>query len=128
MRRGVLILLGPARGLGGLLLIAIAIAIWRIDPNDFAAPILARIKQATGRNASINGGIDLKVSLTPRLAVHDLALANAPWGHSPQMVTVKQLDIAVALLPLLQRRIDVARIDLSEPSVILETDAQGHAN
>jgi len=128
MRRSVLIALAAAGGLVGLLLIAIAIAIWRIDPNDFAAPIQARIKQATGRNVAITGGIDLKVSLTPRLVVRDLTLANAPWGHSPLMVAVKQLDIEVALLPLLHRRIDVARIDLIEPSIVLETDAQGHAN
>ena len=128
MRRTSLFILATAGGLVALLLIAIAIMVWRVDPNDFVAPIQARIKQGTGREVTVRGEIDLKLSLTPRLVVHDLALANAPWGRAPQMMTAKQLDIEVALLPLLHKRFEVIRIDLVEPSIALETDAQGHVN
>ncbi len=128
MRRTVLIILAAIGGVVGLLFIAVAIAVWRVDPNDLAAPIQARIKQVTGRDASIRGGIDLKLSLTPRLVVHDIALANAPWGRAPLMVAAKQLDVEVALLPLLNKRFEVIRVELVEPSVALETDAQGRAN
>ena len=128
MRRPLLVVLAAAGGLVALLLIVVAIAVWRIDPNDYIAPIEARIKQVTGRDATIRGGIELKVSLTPRLVAHDLALANAPWGHAPAMISAKQLEIEVALLPLLQQRIEVIRAVLVEPAIALETDAQGHAN
>jgi len=128
MRRPLLVVLAAAGGLVSLLLVVVAIAIWRIDPNDYIAPIEARIKQVTGRDAAIRGGIDLKVSLTPRLVAHDLALANAPWGQAPAMISAKQLEIEVALLPLLQRRIEVIRAGLVEPAIALETDAHGHAN
>ena len=128
MRRPFVLILAAAGGLVSVLLIAVAIAVWRIDPNDFLAPIQARIKQATGRDATIRGGIDLKLSLTPRLVAHDLALANAPWGRAPVMLSAKQLDIEVALLPLLRQRIEVVRAGLVEPSIALETDGHGHAN
>jgi uncharacterized protein involved in outer membrane biogenesis len=128
MKRLLLVVLAAAAGLVTLLLIVVAIAVWRIDPNDYVAPIEARIKQATGRDATIRGGIDLKVSLTPRLVAHDLALANAPWGHAPMMLSAKQLEIEVALLPLLQQRIEVIRANLVDPTIALETDGQGHAN
>ena len=127
-RRPLLVVLAAAGGLVSLLLVVVAIAIWRIDPNDYIAPIEARIKQVTGRDAAIRGGIDLKVSLTPRLVAHDLALANAPWGQAPAMISAKQLEIEVALLPLLQKRIEVIRAGLVEPAIALETDAHGHAN
>ena len=128
MRRTLLIVLAASSGLVLLLLVGIAIALWRIDPNDFVGPIQARITQVTGRAATINGGIDLQVSLTPRLVVHDLALANIAWGRAPSMVAVKQLDFEVALLPLLHQRLDVIRVGLTDPSIALETDGQGHAN
>jgi len=128
MRRPLLVILAAAAGLVSLLLIVVAIAVWRIDPNDYLAPIRARIKQVTGRDATIRGGIDLKVSLTPRLVAHDLALANAPWGHAPVMLAAKQLEIEVALLPLLQQRLEVIRAGLVDPTIALETDGHGHAN
>ncbi len=128
MRRTVLIILAAIGGLVALLFVAIAIAVWGVDPNELAAPIQARIKQVTGRDAAIRGSIDLKLSLTPRLVVHDIALANAPWGRAPSLVAAKQLDVEVALLPLLRRRFEVIRVELIEPSIALETDAQGRAN
>jgi len=128
MRRTFFIILAAAGGLVALLLIAVAIVVWRVDPNDFVAPIQARIKQATGRDVEIRGGIDLKVSLTPKIVVHDLALANAAWGHAPQMMTTKEFELEVALLPLLHKRFEVIRVGLVEPSIALETDAQGHTN
>jgi len=128
MRRPLLIIFAAAVGLVALLLIVVTIALWRVDPNDYIVPIQARIKQVTGRDATIRGGIDLKVSLTPRLVAHDLALANAPWGHAPVMLSAKQLEIEVALLPLLQQRIEVNRASLVDPTIALETDGHGHAN
>ena len=128
MRRTFLIILAAVGGVVALLFIAVAIAVWSIDPNDLAGPIQARIKQVTGREAAIRGSIDLKLSLTPRLVVNDIALANAPWGRAPSMVAAKQLDVEVALLPLLSRRFEVIRVELVEPSISLETDAQGRAN
>jgi hypothetical protein len=128
VRRTFFIILAGAGGLVALLLIAVAVAVWRVDPNDFVAPIQARIKNATGRDVTIRGGIDLKLSLTPKIVVHDLAVANAPWGRAPQMMTTKQFELEVALLPLLHKRFEVIRIGLVEPSIALESDAQGHAN
>jgi hypothetical protein len=128
MRRPFLVILAAAGGLVALLLIVVAIVVWRVDPNDYIVPIQARIKQVTGRAATIRGGIELKVSLTPRLVAHDLALANAPWGQAPAMLTAKQLEIEVALLPLLHQRLEVIRANLVDPTIALETDGRGHAN
>ncbi len=128
MRRTAFIILAAAGGLVALLLIAVAIVVWRVDPNNYVGLIQAQIKHATGRDVTIRGGIDLKVSLTPKIVVHDLSLANAPWGRAPQMMTAKQFELEVALLPLLRQHFEVIRVGLVEPSIAFETDAQGHAN
>ena len=128
MRRIFFIALTSAGGLAVVLFIVVAVAVWRVDPNDFVAPLQSRIKEATGRDVAIHGGIDFKLSLTPRLVVRDFALANAPWGSAPQLVAVKEIGVEVALLPLMQKRFEVIRVGLVEPSIALETDAQGHGN
>ncbi len=117
--------------LGGIvvvLLIAVAIAVRTVDVKEFLGPIQHRVKDATGRDLSVHGGIDLKLGLEPKLVLDDVTLANAPWSKDPQMVTAKQVEAQIALLPLLHRRFEVISFKLLEPSIFLETDASGKGN
>ena len=79
-------------GLLLLLIVAVAIAIRTVDVNDFAAPIQQRVKDATGRELVIKGGIELKLSLEPKLMINDVALGNASWGKSPQMLSARRVE------------------------------------
>ncbi|HKP66716.1 MAG TPA: AsmA family protein [Casimicrobiaceae bacterium] len=128
MRRTAFIILGATAAVVALLLIGAAIAIKTLDPNRFVAPLAARIKAATGRELSVHGPIEYKLSLTPKLMLPDVAFENAPWSKTPQMLTAKRVEAQVALLPLLSRRFDVIEFILVEPAIILETDASGHGN
>lgn len=111
-----------------LLLIAVAIAISTVDPKTFVGPIQKHIKDATGRELTIRGGIDLKLSLEPRVVVEDVALSNAPWGKAPQMISAKRVEAQLALLPLLRRDFEVRSFALIEPTIALETDSKGTGN
>ena len=117
--------------LGGillLLLIAVAIAVRTVDVKEFLGPIEHRVKDATGRDLAVHGGIDLKLGLEPKLVLEDVTLANAPWSKDPQMVTAKRIEAQIALLPLLRRHFDVMSFKLIEPTISLETDASGKGN
>jgi uncharacterized protein involved in outer membrane biogenesis len=111
-----------------LLLIAVAVAIRSVDINEFIGPLQQRVKEATGRDLSVRGGIDFKFGLEPRLVINDVSLGNASWGKQPQMITAKQLEAQIALLPLLRKRFEIVRFKLVEPKIALETDAKGNAN
>jgi len=117
--------------LGGivvLLLVAVAVAVRTVDVKEFLGPIQHRVKDATGRDLVVHGGIDLKLGLEPRLVLDDVTLANAPWSKDPQMVTAKRIEAQIALLPLLRRQFDVISFKLIEPTIVLETDASGKGN
>ena len=111
-----------------LLLIGVAIAIKSIDVNTFLGPIQDKVKEATGRDLVIKGGIDLKLSLEPKVVLQDVTLSNAPWAKSPQMITAKRVEVQMALLPLLHRDFQVRTLALIEPTIALETDAKGNGN
>lgn len=115
-------------GLVVVLIIAVAIAVRTIDVNDFIAPMQTRVKDATGRDMVIRGGIDFKLSLEPELVIDDVSLSNAEWGKSPQMLTAKRVEAQVKLLPLLRRHFEIVRFKLVEPVISLETDAAGKGN
>lgn len=128
MRRTALIILGAAAGLVALLLIGVAIAVATVDPNRFVAPLAARVKAETGRTLKVQGPVEIKVSLEPKVVLPGVAFENAPWSKTRDMLSVKRIEAQIALLPLLSRRFEVIRFTLQEPVITLETDAGGRGN
>src|SRR5438067_3779737 len=128
MRRTALIILAAAGGITALVLIAAAIAVATVDLHTLIGPVQARVKAATGRDLAINGPIDLKLSLEPKVVFSDVTFSNAAGSKVADMVRAKRIEAQVALLPLLSRRFEVVEVKLTDPVIVLETDAKGHAN
>ena len=121
-------ILGIAGGLVLLLLIGVAIAVWTVDVNQFVAPVQKKVKEATGRDLTIGGGVRLSLGLEPKLVLNDVHFGNASWAKDKDLASVKQVEADVALLPLLQRRFEVVRLNLVDPVITLETGAGGKVN
>ena len=121
-------ILGIAGGLMLLLLVAVAIAVWTVDVNQFVAPIQKKVKEATGRDLTIGGGVRLSLGLEPKLVLNDVHFGNPSWAKERDLASVKQVEADVALLPLLQRRFEVIRLNLVDPVITLETGAGGKVN
>ena len=128
MRRTALIILGAAAGLVALVLIGVAIAVATIDPNRFVAPLAARVKAATGRNLAVQGPVEFRISLEPKIVLPGVTFENAPWSKTREMLTAKRIEAQIAVLPLLSRRFEVIEFMLIEPVITLETDASGRGN
>lgn len=128
MGRTLLTIFAIVAGVIVLLLIAAAIAVATIDVNTFIGPMQARVKQETGRELAIRGGADISLSLEPRVRLRDVTFGNVPGAKARDMVTAREVELQVALLPLLRRKVDVIRFTLVEPRIVLETDATGHGN
>ena len=105
-----------------------AVLIARFDPNSYKPDIIQAMKRATGRDLALNGKIALKPSLWPTIQVEDVAFSNPPGFSRPQMATLRRLELQLSLLPLLSRRIEIDRLVLIQPDILLETDAAGHPN
>ncbi|HEY3177958.1 MAG TPA: AsmA family protein [Casimicrobiaceae bacterium] len=128
MRRTALIVLAAAAGVTALILVAAAIAVATVDLRTLVGPVQARVKSMTGRDLAINGPIDLKLSLEPKIVLTDVTFSNAAGSKIAEMVRAKRVQVQVALLPLLSRRFEVVELTLTDPVIVLETDAQGRAN
>src|SRR3982751_4230774 len=110
MRRTVLIVLSVAAGVTALIVIAAAVALKTVDLRTVIGPVQARVKAATGRDLAINGPIEIKVSVEPKIVLSDVTFGNAPGSKTPEMVRIKRLDVQLALLPLLSRRFEIVEI------------------
>ena len=114
------------------LLVAVVVAGYAIlstlDLEQYRGVIEAEAKKATGRDLALAGPIDLKSSLTPAITVDDVTLSNAAWGSQPEMVKLKRFELQAALMPLLSGNVQVKRLILVEPDILVETDAEGKGN
>ncbi len=114
------------------LVVAVAVAGYVVlsgmEFDDLRERIEAEAKAATGRDLVIGGKIDLAVSLTPAIAIEQVSFANADWGSRAEMVTLDRFEVEVALLPLLSGDIEIRRLVVVRPNILLETDAEGRAN
>lgn len=118
-------------GIGVVAVAAVGVAvvvIKSIDFNQYKGLAQEQAKAATGRDLVIAGKLDLRLSLTPAVVVENVSFANAAWGSRKEMVTLKRFEMEMALLPLLSGKVDVRRLILVEPDILLETDKAGKGN
>ena len=111
-----------------LLVAAVLIVPSFINWNTFKPDIVAQVRSATGRDLTIGGDIRLKLLPSPALSVEDARFANIEGAPTPDMATLKSLDVRVRLVPLLTGEIQVESIRLVEPTIVLERLADGRAN
>ena len=111
-----------------ILVVALVVVAMTVDFNDYKPEIRAQVKQATGRDLTIEGDVELALSLTPALGVSGVRFANADWGSRPAMATVDRFEVQVALIPLISGTIDVRKVVLRGADLLLETNADGQAN
>lgn len=98
-----------------------------VNPDTIRPRLVAAVEAATGRRLTL-GDISLGLSLRPTLVLKDVALSNAPGGSRPEMLTARRVEVQAALLPLLSNRIEIARVEIDAPDLLLETVAQGRGN
>ena len=98
------------------------------DLNKFKPMIAQAVKEATGRELTIAGDIDIGLSIPPTLMVEDVTFQNAPWSSRPNLAQVKRMEIQIALLPLILGDFDFIRIVLIEPDLIVEFNSSGISN
>lgn len=115
-------------GLVVLALAAVVILVLTLDLNGYKPEIEAELERATGRDVTIGGDIHFTVLPALALAVDDLRIAGANGGSGDPLLTLPRAQAVVALLPLLSGQIEIERVRLVEPVVVLERGADGTAS
>lgn len=96
--------------------------------NQYRGMIQAEAAAATGRAVEIDGDIRIQLIPAPRLVIENARLANIEGASSGDMVTLKRLEVHVALAPLFSGAVRVQSVILVEPEVRLEILEDGRNN
>ena len=128
MRRKIILGLGVLAGIVLISFLIIVLVVSSYNYNKFKPEISGIVKQYTNRKLTMAGDIKVKVSLLPTLEVNNVSLQNAPWSAYPDMVHAKRVEIQLALIPLIKGRINIERLILIDPDVIMEINKSGKTN
>lgn len=96
--------------------------------NELKPRISKVVWELTGRELTLSGNVMLKIGFRPALVVEDVRFENASWGSRPDLARIRRFELQVAVLPLMRGDIDVRRLVLVEPDILLETDKSGRWN
>ena len=111
-----------------VLIITIVIVINFIDVNQYKGDVITLVEENTGRNFTIDGDFKFALSLIPTVQVEGISFGNAAWGSKKDMLRVGRLEVQVSLLPLLSGHIQVNKLVLVAPEILLETNNSGTGN
>jgi len=118
-------------GLGVLLLFivgGVVIAPSFIDWNSRLPEIATQVKDATGRDLTIDGKLEVRIFPAPMVTARGVKLGNIQGGTSAHMIALEAVEVRVALMPLLTGQLQVERVRLVKPVITIEKLADGRTN
>ncbi len=111
-----------------LMVAAIIIVPQMVDPNDFRDDIVAKVKEATGRELQISGDIELSLFPWLGLELGELKLSNAKGFDAATFASIKQAAVKVRIMPLLSKQVEVDTVLLDGLVLNLAKAKDGRTN
>lgn len=111
-----------------LLVVAVVAAPFFVSTEAITSRIVAEVKDRTGRDLRI--GSDTRLALFPSIAIEakDVALSNPGGLDAGSVVSMGEIKVDLALMPLISGDINVERFVLIKPVIALAVDSEGRPN
>jgi uncharacterized protein involved in outer membrane biogenesis len=117
--------------IASLLLLATA-GLWyvstAIDPAQLVKLLATSVKSATGRDLKIAGPVTLRLFPSIAVSAEQVSLSNASWAAEADMLKLERIELNIKTLPLLSKRVEIDRINLSGLDLYLRKNSAGKAN
>ena len=126
----------------GLMVLVVVGLLLTLDMNRLKPWINTRVSEATGRPFAINGDLGLAWEKSAHkdagwrgwipwahISAQNITFGNPDWSQvSTNMIEVKQLDLLLNPVALLDNKIELPSVQLIEPKLILERRQDGSNN
>lgn len=111
-----------------LMIAAVIFIVFFINPNNYKTQLNQHVSQKLGQEFAIRGNISWTLFPWLGLQAGDVRVNNAPGFGSLPLAAIKEMNIKVRLLPLLQKRVEVGKIALQGAELNLQKNKQGKVN
>ncbi len=99
-----------------------------IDADAIRADAQAALRAATGRAVRIDGPLTIESYYGATLVANDIYLPNRPGAAQPDMLRIARVEVELSLAALFAGRVDIKRLVIVQPDILLQIDAQGRGN
>jgi AsmA protein len=105
-------------GLAGVLYVA--------SPTELVrSELIRQVKANTGRDLRIKGRSSLVFYPSIGVSLADVELSGPPGMSGAPMLTAERINLSVALIPLLSRKVRIEHVGLMRPMIDLHVDKRG---
>ncbi len=99
-----------------------------VDVEAYKPGLIQAVRDATGRELVIDGPMRLRMFPVPGVGAGTVRFANAVGAKGAQMIDVRWVAVRPSWSALLHGRVEVGSLTLYQPTIVLETDAEGRPN
>ena len=99
-----------------------------INPTQLTKLLSSAMKESTGRDLKISGPVSLSIFPVMRVRAEQVSLSNTSWASNPNLLTLKQIELDIRLLPLLRGSVEISRVGLQGLELNLQTNKAGEGN
>ncbi|MBF0275202.1 MAG: AsmA family protein, partial [Nitrospinae bacterium] len=99
-----------------------------IDLNNYKKQIAEAVKKQTGRDIVIDGDIKLTVFPWVGANIGKVSLSNASGFGNESFLALESASVAVKLMPLIEKKVEVKTVTVNGLNVNLQKNAQGVGN
>ena len=111
-----------------LIIAAVIIIPQFVDVQKYKPVIEQKVAEATGRSFTLGDEIDISVFPWVGVKLTDLHFGSGKGYKQKDMVSVKNFEVRLKLMPLLSKKIEVKTFVLDSPQIYLEKLKNGKAN
>jgi uncharacterized protein involved in outer membrane biogenesis len=99
-----------------------------IDVEGYKPGLIEAVREATGRELVIDGPMRVRMFPVPGVGAGTVRFANAVGAKGAQMIDVRWVAVRPSWSALLHGKVEVGTLTLYQPTIVLETDANGIPN
>lgn len=106
----------------------IAAFVATFDVERYRPQIAEQATNAIGRKVELAGPMSLTFWPSLAITIRDVTIANPSWTESRHLLSAGSIDLSIAIMPLLQRQVEIERVFLNDIDLALEETANGDQN
>ena len=115
--------------LAAIVVLCFVVGAWLIQDGDWIrAKTGEYVSRITGRQFSIDGPLEIDLSLHPTVSAKELRLSNASWAGDTDLARLKKLRFSVDFLSLFSDQVVFNFIELEGLNLALAENDQGEVN
>ncbi len=111
-----------------VIVLGVAALVMFVNPNQFKPMLAEQVKNQTGLELEISGDISWQFFPSVGLELGQTSLKNPQGFQNPNLFSVNQVGVSVAVMPLLDKTLEIGSITLDGAQVYLETLKDGRSN